>query len=325
MTKNINTLINKIIQGDALQVLKTIPDNSVDCIVTSPPYWALRDYEVEGQLGLEPDFNEYLSKLIEIFDEAKRTLKDTGTCWINMGDTYSTPTKGTGGKTNYSKRKKRENFREFQKPLKIKKIIPDKSLCLIPFRFAVQMVERGWILRNVIIWHKPNAMPQSAKDRLSVDFEYIFFLTKSPKYYFKQIKRPISPETLKRLKYGYKSTKFKTNTYAFSTQGFDKMRQEALNGKLKEGNERTVWSIPTKPCKYAHFATFPKDLIEKILTAGCPPNGIVLDPFIGSGTTAVVAKNMKINFIGIELNPKYIEIANERIKNETNSNMEDSA
>jgi site-specific DNA-methyltransferase (adenine-specific) len=281
--KDINEIVNKIIQGDALQVLKTIPDNSVDCVVTSPPYWALRDYEIEGQLGLEPSFNEYIDKLLEIFDEIKRILKDTGTCWVNLGDTYSSSSKGTGGKTNYSKRKGKENFMAFSKPIKIVKIVPDKSLCLIPFRFAIQMVEKGWIMRNVIIWHKPNAKPQSAKDRFSVDFEYIFFFTKSPKYYFKQIKGP-------------------------------------LNGELKGRNERTVWSIPTKPFKGTHFATYPKDLVRNILTAGCPPNGIVLDPFIGSGTTAIVSKELGMHFIGIDINPEYIKIAEERIKNETTTN-----
>jgi len=315
-------ILDKIIQGSTLEVLKTLPDNSVNCVVTSPPYWALRDYGIEGQLGLEPSFYEYIDKLLEIFDEVKRILKDDGTCWVNLGDTYSSSSKGTGGKTKFTRRKGRGNFMEFSSPLKVEKIVPDKSLYLIPFRFATQMVERGWIMRNVIIWHKPNAMPQSVKDRFSIDFEYIFFFTKKPKYYFKQILEPLAPATIRRAKSGNYSVKNQKGIYTMSMDGWYSMRRKILNGELKGRNKRAVWSIATTQFRGGHFAVYPKTLVRNILTAGCPPSGVVLDPFIGSGTTAIVAKELGMHFIGIDINPEYIKMAEERIKEETNINLE---
>jgi len=187
-----------LIQGDCLEVLKTLPSESVDCVMTSPPYWALRDYGVEGQLGLEPTFQEYINKLCDIFDEVKRVLKKEGTCWVNISDTYSGNKEGkTDNKvSNYLKdttknlHKKRGNY-------------PDKCLCCIPDRFKIEMVNRGWICRNEIIWHKPNCMPSSVKDRFTVDFEKIFFFTKSKKYYFETQYEPLqAPETTKRTAVG---------------------------------------------------------------------------------------------------------------------------
>ena len=174
--------MNKIIHGDSLEELKKLPEKSINMCMTSPPYWALRDYGVDGQLGLESTFDEYINKLCDIFDEVKRVLRDDGTCWVNMGDTYSTISGNMRGKEfNHPKYQAAESVTHFKQP---KTKLPDKCLIMIPQRFAIEMVNRGWILRNTIIWHKPNCMPSSIKDRFTVDFEYLFFFSKKKKYYF---------------------------------------------------------------------------------------------------------------------------------------------
>lgn len=288
---------NKIIEGDALKVLKTLPDESVDCVITSPPYWALRDYGTRGQLGLEPTFEEYISKLCDIFDEAKRVLKKEGTCFVNIGDTYSGMKSG-----NTDLKNKKTNTKSFTKP---KSSIKDKCLLQIPSRFAIEMTNRGWILRNEIIWHKPNCMPQSAEDRFTVDFEKVFFFVKSKKYYFKQQLEPtLTKDISQRNRDETKLNKtpgrsyisgLKTNDYDFK-------------------NKRTVWSINTKGFEEAHFAVFPEELIIPMAKAGCPAGGAILDPFFGSGTTGAVALQLDCKYIGIEINPEYIKIAKDRIK-----------
>lgn len=289
--------VNQIYLGNTLKVLKEFRKDSIDCCVTSPPYWNLRDFNVEGevwddkqecehefrlehikqnpsmsgivsgktkvgqgyrnfkrgfckkcnawkgQLGLEPDGDLFVKHLCDIFDEVKRVLKNEGTCWVNLGDTY----------------KKSE-----------------KSLCIVPQRFAMEMINRGWLLRNIIIWHKPNAMPCAAKDRFTVDFEYIFFFTKSKRYYFEQ-------------------------------------QKETSKEKIPR-NKRCVWSICSKGIEGDHCAVYPEKLIETPLKAGCPENGIVLDPFMGSGTTALVALKQNKKYLGIELNPAYQKLAEKRIK-----------
>ena len=177
---------NKIIQGDTLKVLKTLPDEIINCCVTSPPYWNLRDYNVEGQLGLEPTFQEYITKLCDIFDEVKRVLRKDGTCWVNLGDSYNGSKTGNTNGTYKNRIDKSKSWANSDSFKKAEQDIPAKSLCLIPQRFAIEMVNRGWILRNTIIWHKPNCMPSSAKDRFTLDFEYLYFFSKSKKYYFEQ-------------------------------------------------------------------------------------------------------------------------------------------
>lgn len=296
--------INKIIQGDALDVLKTLPDESIDCVVTSPPYWALRNYGMDGQLGLESTFQEYIIKLCDIFNKVKRVLKKTGTCWVNLGDTYS------GNKEGKTDNKVSNYLKETTTNLHKKKgSVLEKSLCQIPSRFAIEMCNRGWILRNEIIWHKPNCMPSSVTDRFTVDFEKVFFFVKSKKYWFEQQFTPTvelySPERAKRpetsrMKAVYSSGKKAGN---FTT---NKLRPE---GK----NKRCVWSINTKPLREAHFAAFPESLIEPMIKSGCPVGGLVLDPFFGAGTTGLVAKKQSKNYIGIELNPEYIKIAEKRL------------
>lgn len=314
--KPIEKFIGRIICGDSLKVLKTIPGESIDCVVTSPPYWALRDYGVKGQIGLESSIEEYLDKLILIFDEVKRVLKPSGTCWVNFGDTYANKTKG--GHQN----KVQDNIfdslttRATIPKLKTELNIPAKSLCLIPSRFAIRMIERGWMLRNEIIWYKPNAMPQSVKDRFTVDFEKVFFFVKNRKYYFRQQFEALkNPQELKRRF----SNPFDHHKYRkFSGKSHKNLETIKQSQKkiLKRGrNKRCVWSIGTAASEADHFAVFPPRLVETPILAGCPENGIVLDPFIGSGTTAVVAKQLKRNYIGIELNPEYVKLAKTRIKN----------
>ena len=308
---NLDNIVNTIIQGNALDVLKQIPNDSIDCVVTSPPYWSLRDYEIKGQLGQEKTFQEYIEKLITIFIEIKRVLRKTGTCFVNIGDTYIS--KGATRHKGYVD-PKYPNGRVGGdcEPSGLKQTIESKNLALIPFRFAIEMQNRGWIVRNTIIWHKPNCMPESVKDRFTKSHEYIFFFVKNQKYYFdnEAIKEPKAESSLQRVKYPRFSPKNKgiTGQYAIVGKDFSEKEKESIFR-----NKRDVWSITTKSFSGAHFATFPPDLIEPMIKAGCPNNGVVLDPFMGSGTTAVVAKKLGRNYIGIELNPKYIGIANKRI------------
>jgi len=292
---------NKIYQGNALEILKTFPNESIDCVITSPPYWALRDYGVEGQLGLEPTFHEYINKLCDIFEEAKRALKKSGTCWVNLGDTYG----GSGNKELYHGGKGLDDNRRRQRGVKSGgNKEASKCLLQIPSRFSIEMCNRGWILRNTLIWHKPNCMPSSVKDRFTVDFEYVFFFVKNKKYWFERQIEPSEP---------WNSAK------GFNVEG-QRKRQGSNNtyGKdlVQSGrNKRAVWKITTKPFKSAHFAVFPEELIETPIKAGCPEKGIVLDPFIGSGTVAVVAQKLNRQWVGIELNSEYIKIAEKRIAN----------
>ena len=314
-----NDIRGVVLQGDVLTKLKELPEECVDCVVTSPPYWALRDYGVDGQLGLEPTFEKYINNLCDVFDEVKRVLKKGGTCWVNIGDTYS----GTGSKKD-SVDPKYVNGRNGQViALNNKTTLPNKSLCNIPARFSIEMQNRGWILRNEIIWHKPNAMPSSVKDRFTVDFEKIFFFVKNKNYYFETQREHHKIESIKRAAKGRASSKLDKNQYSTSYKqeyiGYEDLDKKLSNGELrgthKDGrNKRTVWSISTKPFKEAHFAVFPEELIETPIKAGCPGGGVVLDIFMGSGTTGVVALKQGKSFVGIELNPDYIKIAENRLK-----------
>ncbi|MBU0760506.1 MAG: site-specific DNA-methyltransferase [Nanoarchaeota archaeon] len=298
--------INCILQGNAKDTLKTIPNESIDMCITSPPYWALRDYGAKGQLGLEPNFSAYIENLCDVFDEVKRTLKKEGTCWVNLGDTYA------GSQSTNSSVKCANQFNAHVKECYRKKAInskvegvQNKCLTLIPFRFALEMVNRGWILRNVIIWHKPNCMPSSVKDRFTVDFEYLFFFSKSKKYFFKQQREPHKDESIIRTSYGWNGHREPMSSYC----GMNIEKMCHPDGR----NKRCVWTVPTKGLRDAHFAVFPNKLIETPISAGCSEKGIVLDPFLGSGTTALVALKQNKRFLGIELNKSYIKIAKRRI------------
>jgi len=299
-----------------LEELKKLPDESVNMCITSPPYWALRDYGVEGQLGLEPTFQEYIGKLCDIFDEVKRVLKNEGTCWVNLGDTYG----GSGAGTWQNKPADAKSKEVYTMPYgsssvsKMRGTPLQKCLLQIPSRFAIEMTNRGWILRNRLIWHKPNCMPSSVKDRFTVDYEDLFFFVKSKKYWFETQYEPHAEVSIRA-----RNAKLNQTTHA----GANKSAVNVQLGEETRGNrfipeqgrnKRCVWKINTKPFKEAHFAVYPPELIETPIKAGCPENGIVLDPFFGSGTTGVVARSLNRNWIGIELNPEYIKIANNRLK-----------
>lgn len=279
--------INSILCGDSLNTLKNIPSAAVDCIVTSPPYYGQRDYAMDGQLGGEDTPKEYVEKLADLFDECKRVLKESGTLWLNLGDKYL-----------------------------------DGNLLGMPWRVALALQDRGWILRNDIIWHKPNAMPHSAKNRLTTDHEYIFFFTKKGANYFYD-QDAIREE---HVTFSEKSKMKGGKNHFGKNGGTPEKGKNGGNSNLHDGrwdqafhpngrNKRTVWNIPLSKFRDAHFAVFPEKLIEPCILAGCPTGGIVLDPFFGSGTTGVVASKLSRKYIGLELNPEYVEIAKKRLSN----------
>jgi len=317
--------LNKIYQGNSLEVLKTLPSESVNCCITSPPYWGLRDYGVGGQLGLEKTPEEYVQNLVSVFKEVKRVLKKDGTCWLNLGDSYlSDGTKEMSAKEGSGiqadQRAKNENYRgttptrnaRYYKNTNLKR----KDLVGIPWRVAFALQADGWYLRQDIIWAKPNPMPESVTDRCTKSHEYIFLLAKSQKYYFdnEAIREPVKDVSLKRAEYGWDSDRPSTKNASMGGEGIhtEKMGTRFVNPTGR--NKRSVWTVTTKPYSEAHFATFPEDLIVPMIKAGCPPKGIVLDPFIGAGTTGLVAQKLNRNWIGIELNENYIKLANERLK-----------
>ena len=281
--------LDYIYQGDTLKILKTLPSECVDMCITSPPYWNMRDYGEEMQLGLEETADEFIEKLYNIFHEVQRVLKKEGSLWINIRDTYSKGLKKCG--------------------------VKQKSLCMIPEKLVIKLLEDGWILRNDIIWHKPNAMPDSCKNRFTVDYEHLYFLTKVEKgYYFET---QYEPFTSKHSKSDFNNENDKRSKLLETKMVRHGAKGTTLNSPDKWSEKgrikRTTWSINTKPYKGAHFATFPTELIEIPISAGCPVNGIVLDIFMGSGTTGVVAKEQGKHYIGIELNKEYIDIANKRL------------
>jgi site-specific DNA-methyltransferase (adenine-specific) len=279
-------IANKIFTGDSLASLKALPKNSIDCIVTSPPYYGQRDYGMDGQIGNESKLEEYIENLVNIFNECKRVLKDSGSLWLNLGDKYN---KG--------------------------------NLMGMPWRVALALQDEGWILRNDIIWHKPNAMPHSAKNRLTTDHEYIFFFTKKAKdYYYDQDAIREEHKTFS------EDSKMKGGRNHFGKNGGTPEKgKNSGNSNLHDGrwdqafhpngrNKRTVWNVPLSKFRGAHFAVFPERLIEPCILAGCPKNGIVLDPFFGAGTTGFVATQQGRKYVGLELNPEYAEIAENRLK-----------
>jgi len=367
---NINKIRNKILLGDTLEELKKFPPESIDCIVTSPPYWRLRDYRVEGQIGLEATLKEYIEKMLKITAELKRILKKTGVFFLNWGDCYGGNNRRAGLKNS--------------RGCMNKKLIPAKCMTLQNYRIIIRMIdEQQWILRNIVIWYKPNAMPSSVKDRFANKYEPVFMLVKSKKYWFDlgAVRIPHKTTIEEYRKKLPKSENNKTNFEAgagiikYSTNSAIKRRFTL--GK----NPGDVWQIPIQPFPEAHFATFPERLVEPMIKAGCPQwickkcgkareritrtkyevksnsisrsikegkekevglvarnftgnalhytigwtdcgcnagweQGIVLDPFMGAGTTALVATKLNRDWIGIELNPEYIEIAYRRLNRE---------
>ena len=263
-----------IFEGDALTVLRLIPSQSVRCIVTSPPYWGLRDYKITEQIGLEPTIDQFINKLVGIFSEAKRVLSDDGTLWLNIGDGYT-----SGGRTWRAPDKKNQGRAMNVRPNTPEGLKP-KDLIGIPWRLAFALQSDGWYLRSDIVWHKPNAQPESVKDRPTRAHEYLFMFSKSEKYLY----------------------------------DWRVMRERADSGGMR--NRRSVWSVNTKPFLGAHFATFPQELIRPCILASSNVGDYVLDPFFGSGTVGIVCKNEDREFIGIELNPEYVELAKNRIQGE---------
>lgn len=312
---------NKIYQGDTLEVLKSWPDEFVECVITSPPYWGLRDYGTKGQLGLEKTPEEYVAKMVEVFRECKRVLKKEGTVWLNLGDSYANGHVGRNdGGIIDGKQKKIEGL-ENNIHRKIPKGLKHKDLVGIPWRVAFALQADGWYLRQDIIWYKPNPMPESVTDRCTKSHEYVFLLAKSQKYYFdaEAIKEPMRGDAKAGMMRGsghHEERGFPNGPQNHINRYFNKSEEEAKIVFKAGRNKRSVWTVTTKPFKEAHFATFPPDLIIPMVKAGCPKEGVVLDPFIGSGTTAVVAKSLGRNYLGIELNPAYIKMAERRLAQE---------
>jgi DNA modification methylase len=302
MTKKTNTA--EILNGDVRQALASLPDQSVQTVITSPPYWGLRDYGTTGQLGQEDTPYEFVENLVEIFRDVKRVLRDDGTVWLNLGDSYV----GTGHKGGH-KDPKYSNGRNGQTTALNNKVdgLKSKDLIGIPWRVAFALQEDGWYLRQDIIWAKPNPMPESVKDRCTKSHEYIFLLSKKPKYYFDHVamKEPATTKNGKPRQFG-------------ASNQVGTLRND--EGRIFEDtglrNKRDVWFVPTKPYKGAHFAVYPTALIEPCVLAGSKPNDTVLDIFSGSGTTGVVALQNGRNYIGIEISKDYAELSEQRLTTE---------
>jgi len=300
----------QLIQGDCLEVLKTLSGQSVNCCVTSPPYYGLRDYNVEGQIGLEQSPDEYVAKLVDVFREVKRVLRDDGTLWLNLGDSYAGANTGAsrppepGHTRENDGRVKTGNENKHTRPSMVGGNVKPKDMVGIPWRVAFALQADGWYLRSDIIWHKPNPMPESVKDRPTKAHEYIFLLAKSEKYYYdaESIKVPS--------KNPLDDRGARNNRKRFPTEQINGIRGPGLYAMA---NKRSVWTVNTKPFKEAHFAVFPPNLIKPCILAGSPKDGTVLDPFNGSGTTGVVSVEYGRSYIGIDLNPEYIEMAERRI------------
>lgn len=376
---------NQIITGDALTELKKLPDECVHCCVTSPPYWRLRDYKVDGQLGLEKTPDEYVAGMVEVFRQVRRVLKKDGTCWINIGDSYASGKCGRDD-LNAAGRARLSEFGNVgyankdisvNTPVKIRKPpagMKPKDLVGVPWMLAFALRADGWYLRQDIIWSKPNPMPESCQDRCTKSHEYLFLLSKSPRYYYdafsiatdykdktftafgceskgnddgsgliqsenwgksiavrkpKQWKMPDGWDTgdgghgsfhRNGREKGRKASRNDDPTMGVNGKGFkghsgnyDAEGKPIGTGKA---NKRSVWVIPTHRFEEAHFATFPPDLIIDCIKAGCPEGGVVLDPFMGAGTTGLVAAKLGRKYLGIELNPEYVQIAENRLKKE---------
>lgn len=308
------------LQGNCLDKINELEDNSIDCVVSSPPYYGLRDYGMNEQFGLEKTYQEYLKNTVKVFEAFKPKLKDTATIWWNVGDSYSSGNRTTTTlqsirkpKSNEIKNSKQEYLDGLVVRPPVQEGIKEKDLMMIPNRVAIALQDAGWYIRSEIIWHKPNPMPESIKDRPTSAHEKIWLITKSKNYYYDSdaIKEPVSSNSIKRL------NQPNLINQSGSDRGNGGMKS---NGNMKPvgdsllRNKRNVWTVTTKPFKEAHFATFPKDLIEPCIKAGCPKDGVVLDPFGGSGTTGLVCKELGRNAILIELNPEYIKIAKKRIE-----------
>lgn len=309
---------NTVLLGDALNRLKNITDKSVNCCITSPPYYGLRDYGVDGQIGLEASPELYTLRLVEIFREVRRVLRDDGTLWLNIGDSYAGSGKGAAVSPDNALKYKQGTSRGMlgagaTAKLPLPSGCKPKDLIGVPWMLAFALRADGWYLRQDIIWHKPNPMPESVTDRCTKSHEYIFLLSKSPKYYFAAAE--IQEFSVSHgIEHRDNPPRYGGKKYTDTPETFYRTKSGNAYEHRETRNKRDVWSITTKPYTDAHFATFPLDLAETCILAGCPLNGIVLDPFFGSGTTGVAAKRLMRNYIGIEINPKYVEMATRRLE-----------
>jgi DNA modification methylase len=305
--------------GDARSVLAGLPDESANCIVTSPPYWGKRDYGVPGQYGHESSPAAYVDTLRDVFREARRVLAGDGTCWLNLGDSYSASSGGATGLHTYLGPHITTHRATGMHP---------KNLLGIPWRVALALQEDGWILRNAIIWHKPNAMPESVRDRLSCRHELLFLLVKQPAYWFDldPIRIPHAASTRQRTPDvhprtrppGRPGTRTRPAKYGPDTREVTTARRygDGRHHKRMHPNGRNpgdVWAVPTRPYKGPHFAAYPIDLPLRCIAAGCKPGGTVLDPFAGSGTTGLAAIQLDRRFTGIDLSPDFTHLAAERL------------
>lgn len=348
------TWINRVHFGDCLETLRRMPDGIAHTCVTSPPYFGLRDYGHPGQIGLEETPEQFVAKLVEVFREVRRVLRDDGTCWVNMGDSYAGSGRGgnsdaiTGEGKDESKKARGSRLPaglhagHVESKAMGRAWVPppaglkQKDLIGVPWMLAFALRADGWYLRQDIIWSKPNPMPESVRDRCTKAHEYIFLLSKSPSYYCDMgaIAEEMADASLDRLaqdveaQAGSARVPGKTNGPMKAVGGaYSFARKTATEGKpgaptqhrepieyRGRRNKRSVWTVSTKPYSGAHFATFPPDLIEPCILAGAPAGGVVLDPFFGSGTTGQVAQNLGRHFIGCELNPAYKPLQDERLR-----------
>lgn len=328
----------RIMVGDALALLRSLPAESVHCCVTSPPYYGLRDYGVAGQMGLEASPDEFINRLVEVFREVRRVLRADGTAWVNMGDSYA-GSRGGGAPSQSSTlagnghvgggpklRSMTDSRRRDNEPIPCSDYavpgLKPKDLMGMPWALAFALRADGWWLRQDIVWSKPNPMPESVRDRCTKAHEYLFLLSKSERYYYDAdaVAEPVAcgrlPGNVRPAKgqAAYEAGDDLHRTKAGLLAYADGVRE---SGASNARNRRSVWTVATAPFSEAHFATFPPALIEPCILAGCPPGGVVLDPFGGAGTTGLVADRRGRNAILIEINPAYVEIARRRITKES--------
>ena len=303
----------ELYNGDALDVLRSLPTESFDCVITSPPYYGLRDYGVEGQIGNEPSLAEYIGALVNVFSEVWRTLKPSGTVWLNLGDSYAGTNRSDKNKGWIRRAKRYSGGGKTDRAVVQPTATPlsgfkPKNLMMVPHRVAIALQDWGWYVRNDNVWAKPNPMPESVRDRCSRSHEYVFQLAKSEQYFFNSeaIREPATV--------GWCGSKFTTGKTKAAREHLSSVGTGDRGSYSQTRTKRTVWNIATKPYPDAHFAVFPRDIPELCIKAGCPVDGVVLDPFAGSGTTLEIAKELGRKAIGIELNPEYCKLIEHRCR-----------